>query len=101
MEGQTFREGCDYKEKSDLKIIYWEEKNRDRVSGSFKESCDLSGVHAEQFLVEVRAANRAAIRPVFGDSTVTEHVHTNKEKKGSVTVAPTVWAWRRVGGAGN
>lgn len=35
------------------------------------------------------------IRPVFGDSTVVKHVHTNKAKKGSVTVAPTVWAGRR------
>lgn len=58
-------------------------------------------MRAEQFLVEVSAANEAVIRPVFGDSTVAKHVHTNKAKKGSATVAPTVWAWRWVGGAGN
>lgn len=62
----------------------------------FLGSCTLSSLS-----LEVRAANRAVIRPVFGDSAVTRHVHTNKAKKESVTVAPTVWAWRRVGGAGN
>lgn len=51
---QIFREGRVYKEKSDLKIIYREEKKK--WGQSFKRSCDFSGVYMEKFLVEVRAA---------------------------------------------
>lgn len=106
MEGQTFREGCDYKEKSDSKIIYWGEEKQQgqsynsrvsrRVLIFFFSACALTSPEWR-----VRVAHRRPGLCLVTAQSQSLCTQTTKRKGVLQLRLQCEWAWRRVGGAGN